>query len=129
MLKAFDAKAVAPPFSRYAHGVEVAADTRLLFISGQPGIRPDGTLPDSEAGQHAQAWANILAILAEAGMGPRDLVEVTVYITTRSGVPIYRAERDRALAGHLCASTLVIAAGLANVDWLVEIAAVAGKHS
>lgn len=129
MLKQITSGKIAPPFSNYAHGIETAPGTRLLFVSGQPGIRADRSLPDSEEEQHDQAWRNVLAILAEAGMGPEHVIEVTVYITTRSGVPIYRSARDRALAGHKAASTLVIAAGLANPDWLVEIAVVAGRSA
>ena len=127
MPKTFNPKAIAPPFSKYAHGIEAVAGTRLLFVSGQAGVRPDGTLPLDEKEQHDAAWQNVLAVLADAGMTHEDLLEVTVYITTRSGVPLYRASRDTALKGHLCASTLVLVAGLAHPDWKVEISAIAGK--
>lgn len=127
MLKSLIPKSIAPPFSRYAHAVEASADTRLLFVSGQVGILPDGRMCESEEEQHAQAWRNLLAVLAEAGMGPEDLIEVTVYITSRSGVPLFRAARDKALDGREVATTLLIVAGLAGIDWKVEISAVAGK--
>lgn len=127
MLKSIVPQSVAPPFSRYAHAVEVPPGTRLLYISGQVGNTPDGKLLDSEEDQHAQAWRNIMAILADAGMSAADLIEVTVYITSRSGVPLFRAARDKALNGREVATTLLIVAGLAGIDWKVEISAVAGK--
>ena len=127
MLKSLVPKSVAPPFSRYAHAVEVPSGTRLLYISGQVGNTPDGKLFESEEEQHAQAWRNIMAILADAGMSAEDLIEVTVYITSRSGVPLFRAARDKALNGREVATTLLIVAGLAGIDWKVEISAVAGK--
>lgn len=127
MLKSLIPKSIAAPFSRYAHAVEASADTRLLFVSGQVGIKPDGTMCESEEEQHAQAWRNLLAVLDAAGMGPQDLIEVTVYITTRSGVPLFRAARDKALDGREVATTLLIVAGLAGIDWKVEISAIAGK--
>ena len=129
MPKPINPTGIAPPFSRYAHAVETEPGARLLFISGQVGIRPDGTMCETEAAQHEQAWRNLFAVLAEAGLGARDLVEVTVYVTGRSGVPIFRATRDRMLDGHLVATTLVIAAGLAGVDWMVEISAVAARSA
>jgi len=127
MPKTITPASIAPPFSKYAHAVEVAAGSRLLFISGQVGIRPDGTMCETEEEQHEQAWRNLSAVLTEAGLGLDDLIEITVYVTSRSGVPIFRATRDRMLAGRLVATTLVIAAGLAGVDWKVEISAVAGR--
>lgn len=108
--------------------MEANAGSRLLFISGQVGARPDGTMCPSEEEQHEQAWRNLVAVLREAGYGLKDLIEVTVYVTGRSGVPLFRATRDRMLDGHLVATTLVIAAGLASPDWLVEISAIAAKE-
>lgn len=128
-MKTITPATIAPPFSKYAHAIEASAGTRLLFISGQVGVKPDGTMCVSEEEQHEQAWRNLEAVLTAADLGLRDLIEVTVYITGRSGVPIFRATRDRVLAGHLVATTLVIAAGLAGVDWQVEISAVAGKNN
>ena len=127
MLRSFNPKSISPPFSKYAHAVEVTAGTRLLFVAGQVGIMPDGSMATTEEAQHEQAWKNVLTVLSEAGMTAQDIVEVTVLITNRSGVPLFRAARDRALGGHLAATTLHIVAGLASPDWLVEIAVVAGK--
>ena len=42
-------------------------------------------------------------------------------------VALYRDIRDRMLGGAEAASTLVVVAGLANPDWLVEIEAIAAK--
>jgi enamine deaminase RidA (YjgF/YER057c/UK114 family) len=85
----------------------------------------DGTLPETEEGEHEQAWANVLAILASQGLGARDIVEVTAYVTSQTGVPISRRVRDRMLDGAEPASTLLVISGLANPDWHVEIHVVA----
>jgi enamine deaminase RidA (YjgF/YER057c/UK114 family) len=42
-------------------------------------------------------------------------------------VPLYRTVRERRLAGHASASTLVVVAGLAVPSLLVEIQAVAAR--
>ena len=58
-------------------------------------------------------------------MGPQNIIEVTAYLTTRTGVPIYRETRDRMLDGAKPASTLLIISGLADPAWTVEISALA----
>ncbi|MDH3772222.1 MAG: RidA family protein, partial [Nitrospirota bacterium] len=65
------------------------------------------------------------AILDSAGMTRQDLVKVTVYLTRTEDIGRYRDVRDRMLQGAEPASTLLIVAGLASPDWLVEIEAVA----
>ncbi len=118
---------LAPPFSPYSHTVEAPAGVRWLHISGQVGVRPDGSLSEGGAGQMEQTWRNLLAALADADMGPHDLVKVTGYLTRPDEVPLYREVRDSLLGGAQPASTLLLVAGLAHPDWLVEIEAVAAK--
>jgi enamine deaminase RidA (YjgF/YER057c/UK114 family) len=73
------------------------------------------------------AWDNLLAVLADAGMGVTDLVKVDGFITRPDLVPHYRKERERRVAGHAAATTMVIVAGLAEPNLLVEIQAVAAR--
>ncbi len=113
------------PFSRYSQAMRVSAGKDLVFVSGQVGVDTDGNLADSEKAQHEQCWRNIFAILTDQGLSAKDIIEMTVYITTTDGVPIYREVRDEMLDGHEAASTLLIISGLANPDWLVEIAVIA----
>lgn len=115
-----------PAFSRYAQAVEVPPGARWLHISGQVGVRPDGSLPADPRAQHDQVWANIAALLAAAEMEITDIVEIIGIVTGPDGVPLFRDARDAALGGHLAASTLVIA-GLAHPDWQVEIAVRAAR--
>ena len=117
--------AAPPPFSRYAQAMRVSSGRDLVFVSGQVGVDPDGNLADTERGQHEQCWRNVLAILADQGLAAKDIIEMTVYVTTQDGVPLYREVRDEMLQGHEAASTLLIISGLANPEWLVEIAVVA----
>jgi enamine deaminase RidA (YjgF/YER057c/UK114 family) len=117
---------VAPPLSRYSHGVEVPVSARWLLISGQLGIKPDGSLAEGVTAQMEQAWQNIFAILKAADMSPSDLVKVTGFLTSPSAdVGMFRDVRDRMLGGAKPASTLLIVAGLAKPEYLVEIEAIA----
>ena len=116
---------IAPPFSRYSHGVETEGNVRWLHISGQVGVAPDGKLADGAEAQIEQAWRNVLNVLDAAGMGPRDLVKATTFLINRADLATARAVRDRMLQGAEPASTLIFVAGLASPDWLVEIEAIA----
>lgn len=127
MLKRHNPEGINPPFSAYSHGVAAPENARWLYVSGQVGVAPDGSLADGEAYQHEQAWRNVLAIVESADMGPADIVRVNAYVTSQEGVAVFRTVRDRMLAGAAPASTLLIVAGLAHPDWLVEIEVVAAK--
>lgn len=127
MLKRTNPAAIYAPPSNYSHIVEVPGGSRLAYISGQVGARPDGTCEKDFASQCEQTLANLAVALAEADMEISDIVRLNTYITDATHVRIYREIRDRWTGGHAPASTLVIVAGLASPDWLVEVEAVAAK--
>ena len=114
------------PFSSYAQAVETPPGARLLHVSGQVGVRLDGTLPEDPVEQHENVWKNIFAILAASDMGPDDIVDVRCFINSHDEVPRYREVRDRLLTGVTPCSTMVVAP-LAHPDWRVEVAVVAAK--
>ena len=118
---------IAPPFARYAHGVEVSAGHRLVVTSGQLGLAADGSVPESAAAQAAICFANLDAILAEAGAGRADVIRLNAYVTDRAHMAGYMAARDAWLAGvdRLPASTLVIVSGFTRPEFVVEIEAMA----
>ena len=53
--------------SVYSHAAEVAAASRVLFISGQFGVALDGRLPTDFGAQCGLAVDNVEALLAEIG--------------------------------------------------------------
>lgn len=125
--QAFNPPSIHPPNSRYSHGVvhAFAPKTRRLVISGQVGIAPDGTVSDDLATQVEQAWDNLFGVLAGAGMGPRDIVKVTTFVTDGSPETVRRCReiRSRRLGEHAPASTFLVVAGLASPAFKVEIEA------
>ena len=125
MLKPHDPAGIAGPFGHYNHGIEIAAATRWLHVSGQVGVDPDGSVPVGIEAQTARVWENLCAVLAEAGMGPRDIVKTTSYIMDRAHVGVLAELRKRHLGDHKASSTTVLVSGLARPEWLVEIDAVA----
>jgi 2-iminobutanoate/2-iminopropanoate deaminase len=117
------------PVGRYSHAAEVPAGMRLIEISGQVGVRMDGTVVEDPGEQIAQAFANLLAVLKGVGAGPRGIVKMTVFLTDAALIPLMREKRLAALGEALPASTLLIVAGLAAPAYKVEVectAALAG---
>lgn len=126
-MRQIDPPAIRPPFARYAHAVEVPAGLRWVVASGQLGVGPDDIAPPDARAQAEIAFANIDAILAEAGMDRRNLVRLNAYVTDRAHMAGYMAARDAWLAGveRLPASTLVIVAGFTRPEFVVEVEAIA----
>jgi len=114
---------IAPPFARYAHGVEVPAGYRLAATSGQLPLAGDGSVPEGVEAQADLVFANIAAILAEARMGPQDVIRISAFVTDRADMAGYMRARDRWLGGvgRLPASTLMIVTGFTRPEFLVEI--------
>jgi enamine deaminase RidA (YjgF/YER057c/UK114 family) len=117
--------AISPPFSNYNHGIEVPAGQRLVFCSGQLGVAADGSIPPDCAGQAELAFANIAAILEDAGMGLEHVVRINAFVTSREHLEPYMAVRNRLFAPPYPASTLMIVSGFARPEFVVEIEAVA----
>lgn len=99
--------------------------TRWLHISGQVGVKADGSLAGGTEAQMVECWRRIFELLDSADMARENLVKVTAYLTNASDVGLYRVVRDRMLEDFETASTLVIVAGLADPNWTVEIEAIA----
>ena len=117
------AATIAPPFGRYAHGVEIPAGWRIAVTSGQLPLAADGSVPEGAAAQAALCFEACGAILAEAGMGPADVVRIAAFVTDRAHMAAYMAARDAWLGpdGPLPASTLVIVTGFTRPEFLVEV--------
>ena len=118
---------VAQKIGTYSDGVEAPATARWVFTAGTPGLMPDGTYPQGVTAQAEQAWKNVLAILAQAGMGVQDLVKVTHYLVHEKDIEDYVAVRARYLGDARPASMLLVVPGLVKPEILVEIEAYAAK--
>ncbi|MFK4507262.1 RidA family protein [Bradyrhizobium daqingense] len=114
------------PAGGYSMGLEISQHRRLLFISGQVPERSDGSVPDGFEAQCEQAWRNIIEVLAAAGLGVRNLVKVTTFLTDLSQVVPNRGVRRKMLEGHEPALTVMIAQTV-DSKWLLEIEAIAAE--
>jgi len=129
MHKVYNPPGIAEPFGHYDHGVEADLPGRLLHISGQIGVAPDGAVPDGIEAQTELVWQNICAVLSEAGVSAKDIVKTNTYFMDRAHVPVLAKMRKRFLGeDHKSASTTLLVTGLVRPDWLVEVDAVAIKR-
>ncbi|WP_079537041.1 RidA family protein [Bradyrhizobium lablabi] len=124
-LRALTPASIRAPFARYSHGIAVPAGHRLVFTSGQLGIRADQAIPPDCEAQADLCFANIAAILAEDGMTLANIVRLNAYVTDREHVQGYMRCRDRHFQETPPASTLMIVTGFTRPEFLVEIEAVA----
>ena len=125
MHKPLSPPSIHPPFAPYSHGIEVAAGSRLVFCSGQVGISADKSIPPDCTGQATICFESIRAILAEAGMGFEDVVRINAYVTAREHLQPYMEVRNSLFSKPYPASTLMIVAGFARPEFVVEIEAIA----
>ena len=112
---------------KYSLGAEVPADARVLYVSGQVGLDSRGKLAPTFEKQALQAWKNIGQVLKAAGMGYKDIVKLTSFITDARYIAANRAARDQFLGDPYPASTLLVVQGLADPAMLIEIEVVAAK--
>jgi enamine deaminase RidA (YjgF/YER057c/UK114 family) len=125
MFRFLTPKTIKPPFARYSHGVEIPAGKRLVLCSGQVAIGPDDHIPEDVASQTELCFANIAAVLAEAGLGLKDIVRINAYVTDRAYLKDYMVVRDRLVADPPPASTLMIVSGFARPEFKVEVEVIA----
>ena len=73
--------------SIYAHGVELRSKARLLFLSGQIGVVPDGSVDSHFEAQCEVAMTNVETLLEAAGMKQADIVKLVFYLTRAADLP------------------------------------------
>jgi len=109
------------PLAPYSHQIEIRGPERLLVLSGQVGMTPDGTVPDEAAEQLDVCLQNVLGNLEAAGMGVGDLVKLTLYFTEEIDGPSRGRVIGARLGNHAPCMTLVYVAGLASPAYKVEV--------
>ncbi len=126
-MRVFNPPHIAPPAATYSHGVEISPNARWLYVAGQVGTKPDGTIDAEIEGQAEQAWRNVLATLEGVDMGVNHLVKVTSFLTRPQDIPAYAKVRDKYLGDMRPATTLVVVQALARPIYLIEVEATAAR--
>ncbi|HEU0293989.1 MAG TPA: RidA family protein [Anaerolineales bacterium] len=115
------------PVGLYSHQTEITGNERLLIISGQVGMREDGTVPEGPLEQLDIAFENIFRNLESANMSVEDIVKLTYYLVGEFDTVKRRELVASKLQGHKPCSTLLYVAALASPIYRVEIDAWASR--
>jgi enamine deaminase RidA (YjgF/YER057c/UK114 family) len=124
--KTVQPKTLNDPRPRYSQGI-LNEGGKLLFVAGQTASDQAGNVVGKGdiSAQTKQVFANLKAVLEEAGGTLDDLVMTTTYITDREYREGYNEVRRGLYKKDPPTSTLVIVKGLAHPDYLIEIAGIA----
>jgi enamine deaminase RidA (YjgF/YER057c/UK114 family) len=107
---------------------QVVKVENTVYIAGQVSAGADGNVVgkgDPEA-QVRQVWRNIEAAVKAAGGTLQNVVKTTTYVTNIQYAAAVRKVREEVFqASNPPTSTLLVVAGLASPDYMVEIEAIA----
>jgi len=117
------------PLASYTHQIEVTGSETLLLLSGQVGMRKDGSVPEDPVEQLQVALENVAANLRAASMAVEDIVKLTLYLVGEVDPQRRRNVTASFLAGHTPCMTLIYAAGLASPEYRVEVDAWASRSA
>lgn len=116
-----------PKPSGYANGIAASGET--IFVGGQIGWDAEGRFAEGLAAQIGQTLANIVAVLAEAGVGPTAIVRLTWFVVDVEDYIRLRPEIGRAyvavMGKHFPVMSVIGVSRLVEKDALVEIEATA----
>lgn len=121
MRRHWNPSGIAAPVAKYSHAVLVTGHHKLLAVSGQLGIAPDGSMPEGCEAQAKLIFAALDGCLAEAGMGRRHVIRLNTYLVDLADRPTFMAVRDAWVADPPPASTLVVVKELVRPEARVEV--------
>lgn len=116
------------PLGQYSHQIEITGNERMLVLSGQVGMREDGSVPEDALEQIDVAFENIFRNLQAANMDVKDIVKLTYYLVGEIDTAKRRELTASKLQGHQPCSTLLYVAALAAPIYKIELDAWASRQ-
>lgn len=108
----------------YSDAVAVSGGGTQIFVSGTPGLREDGSVPEDFTDEARQSWANVETALGKAGAKLTDIVYMRQWLTSRDNVSDYLAV-SKTIIHHEPAAMLSIIDGLVWPNQRVEVEVIA----
>ena len=115
------------PFYDAWHFAPAVVHDGIAFLSGVTGMGSDGRCSEDAEEQFTQLFDSITVVLAEAGMGWADVIEMTSWHTDMAELPTFQRVRDRYVVEPWPAWTAVGTTGLALPDARAEVRVVARR--
>jgi len=98
----------------------------LVFIAGQVGIEANGTIPSDPVAQFSAVFENLRGVLAEAGCGLSDVIELISYhVGLRDHLTAFAQVKQSYLPSLFPTWTFLEVSALARPAFLVEVKAIA----
>lgn len=112
----------------YALGKMVPMDADILFTAGQVGVDLDGNYGETLEEQADLAMKNLYEVIKAAGMGPENVLKMTMFYLNVEDISVIWAARQRVFGDDFRpGSTALVVKSLAGPHLLVEIEAIAAK--
>lgn len=116
--------ALPPQNTTYSQAVRLGD---LIFVSGQLGVRPDGTVPETFFEQVRQALDNVATVLTAAGSSLSLVAKVNIYITDFSKLGEMNRIYPEYFAHRPAKTTVEIARLDKNAQIEIEVVAAAAS--
>jgi enamine deaminase RidA (YjgF/YER057c/UK114 family) len=104
--------------------VRIPAGAEIIYTSGTPGLRPDGTLPEDFTEEVTQAWRNVEDALGRAGAALTDVISVRQWLTNAADIPAYAKVRSSVIK-HEPVFMLAVVPALVWPEIRVEVEVIA----
>lgn len=114
-------------FDKFQYSSAVKAGG-LVFVAGQIGLNPDGSMPEKPEQQFVNAFERVKLVLEEAGCQMSDLVELVSYhvgLNTDNHLADFMKAKAQYVSAPFPTWTILGIAGLARPGLIIEIKAVA----
>jgi enamine deaminase RidA (YjgF/YER057c/UK114 family) len=112
-------------FKKFGYSPAVRAG-EFLYVAGQIGLNPDGTMPENDEGQIVNAFDRLKIVLEEAGASLDDIVELVSYhVGLQNHLGKFVEIKSRYIREPFPTWTILEIAGLARAGLVIEIKAVA----
>jgi 2-iminobutanoate/2-iminopropanoate deaminase len=115
---------VAAHIGKYADAVRIPAGAEVVYTSGTPGLRADGTVPGDFAEEAIQAWRNVEDALGRAGAALTDIVSVRQWPINAADIPSYAKVRSSVIK-HEPVFMLAVVPALVWPEIRVEVEVIA----
>jgi enamine deaminase RidA (YjgF/YER057c/UK114 family) len=112
-------------FNKFGYSPAVRAGD-FLYVAGQIGLNPDGSMPANDEGQIVNAFDRLKIVMEEAGASLDDIVELVSYhVGLQNHLAKFVEIKSRYIGEPYPTWTILEIAGLARPGLIIEIKAVA----
>lgn len=112
-------------FKKFGYSPAVRAGD-FLYVAGQIGLDPDGSMPANDEGQIVNAFDRLKIVMEEAGASLDDIVELVSYhVGLQNHLGKFVEIKSRYIREPYPTWTILEIAGLARPGLIIEIKAVA----